>query len=115
MIAKPHSQVGTNGLLGMNLWLGRTDIFAFDIQNCGASIPAESELDRLGLSLERIETALAVFNTRQAIRQKKETKKQQLRLANRCLRDWSIVDKDVEVMEECGSVDADKGDGDDTA
>ena len=116
MIAKRHSQVGENGLLGMNLWLGRTDGFAFDIQqNCGASIPAESELDRLGLSLKYIKTALAEFNTRQALRQKTETRKQQLRLANRCLRDWWIVDKDVEVTEECGSVDADKDDGDDTA
>ena len=116
MIAEPYSQIGTHGLLGLNLVLHRTHSFAHDIQqNCGASIPAKSELDRLGLSLKYIKTSLVEFNTRQALRQKKETRKQQLRLANRCLRDCWVVDKDVEVMEECGSVDADKDDGDDTA
>jgi hypothetical protein len=85
------------------------------LHGCGASIPAESELDRLGLNLEQIKDYLAEHNAAQAVEDKKETRKQQLRMANRCLRDWWIADKDVEVMEECGSVDAEKDDDGDTA
>ena len=85
------------------------------MHGCGASIPAESELDRLGLNLAHIEACLAMHNTRKTVKQKKETRKQQLRIANRCLRDWWVADTDVEVMEECGSVDADSDDSDDSA
>lgn len=116
MIVELDSQARKNGLLGLNLSLHRTSSFAFDIQSgCGASIPAESELNRLGLNLEYIKFYLATQNTEKAVADKKETRKQQLRMANQCLRDWWVADTDVEVVEECGSVDADRDDGDDTA
>jgi hypothetical protein len=67
------------------------------------------------LNLADIKAHLAMLNTRKTVEQKKETRKQQLRMANRCLRDWWVADTDVEVMEECGSVDADRDDSDDSA
>lgn len=116
MIAQYNIHAPKIGIPNLNLNLGRSISFAYDIvYGRGASIPAESELDRLGLNLADIKAHLAMHNTRKTVEQKKETRKQQLRMANRCLRDWWVADTDVEVMEDCGSVDADRDDSDDSA
>jgi hypothetical protein len=113
MIAQYDIHAPKNRIPNLNLNLDRTVSFALDIvHGYGASLPAQSELDRLGVKLANIKAGLAMYNTRKAVKQKTETRKQQLRMANRCLRDWWAADTDVEVMEECGSRDGDSDDSD---